>query len=89
MIGEFRLIEAYMYAAVSEQSHDPYTCDVFQRPYLHCLDISSYTNGAIVLFGDFDVKANYTDVYDIFGQGTECNNKKHGDGIINVFDLSL
>eukprot|EP00965_Chrysotila_dentata_P254962 6212049-Pleurochrysis_carterae.AAC.1 len=89
MIGEFRLIESYMYAAVSEQSHDPYTCDVYQRPYIECLDMSSYTNNAIALSGSFDIEANFTDVYDIFGQGSECLGKKHGDGIINVFDLSL
>eukprot|EP00965_Chrysotila_dentata_P263487 6214838-Pleurochrysis_carterae.AAC.1 len=94
MIGEFRLIEAYMYASIEQQTHDPYTCEILHKPYLHCLDMGSFTNPSIAPSeaGDFDIETNITDgrdVYDIFGQGPTCAGKKHGDGMINVFDLSL
>eukprot|EP00965_Chrysotila_dentata_P258069 6213091-Pleurochrysis_carterae.AAC.1 len=33
MIGEFRLIEAYMYASIEQQTHDPYTCNKYSYKY--------------------------------------------------------
>eukprot|EP00965_Chrysotila_dentata_P103125 3404580-Pleurochrysis_carterae.AAC.1 len=76
------------------QTHDPYTCDVSNKPYLHCLDIGSFTNPNVAIGGtsEFDIETNLTaglDKHDIFGQGTSCDGKRHGDGMLNVFDLSL
>eukprot|EP00965_Chrysotila_dentata_P036556 1216509-Pleurochrysis_carterae.AAC.1 len=91
IIGEFRLMERYMLAVVTQQSNDAYVCDVLAKPYLHCLDLSSYTNPVLdfLVEDEFGLGINTT-IYsnmDLFGQGVSCDGKRHGDGMINVFDL--
>eukprot|EP00965_Chrysotila_dentata_P030719 1023089-Pleurochrysis_carterae.AAC.1 len=56
--------------------------------------MGSFSNPSVLTneFGEFDIDtitAEGRDVYDIFGQGTTCYGKKHGDGMMNVFDMAL
>ena len=97
IVAEFQLMEQIHSETGLTDSHDAYTCRVQRDYYLGCLDIaavSTLSNSISDAWNDGVNTVNVSGAVNLFGGLTTCPTEEGqrdyvGDGVVNVFDVSL